>query len=192
MSPSIDDPRLIVPECSNLKPVKTVHENPWFSVRYRGGFYSVEYKEPQVAILPVVDGQKVVMVRVRRPLISDAPLELPAGGVVREESPAEAARRELTEETGIAITNLDRFKECRPVCATPRIPCLIHTFQIELSASEYDARGEHDDEVTRVELLSISEVANKMVLGEIYLCLPLALLARFMLETDQKLVKSVP
>ncbi len=155
---------------------------PGSADRYRGGFYSVEYNEPQVAVLPIVDGQSVVMVRVRRPLISDAPLELPAGGVIGAESPAEAARRELSEETGIAVTNLDRFKECPPVCATPRIPCLIHTFQIELSVSEYDARGEHDDEVTSVELLSLAEVADKMVLGEIYLCLPLGILARFILE----------
>ncbi|MBM3298685.1 MAG: NUDIX hydrolase [Deltaproteobacteria bacterium] len=186
MAPSIDDPRLLSPQCLSLKPVKTLHQNPWFTVRDRGGFYSVEYNEPQLAVLPVVDRQWVVMVRVRRPLIADSTLELPAGGVIGNESGAEAAKRELAEETGIAIEDLDRFKELKPLSVTPRFPCLVHTFQVNLSGREYDSRGDHDHEVTSVELFSLAEIAKKMVSGEIYLCLPLGVLARFMIEKSER------
>lgn len=192
MVSSIDDPRLVSPQCPSLGPVRTVHENPWFSVRDRGGFYSVEYNEPQVAVLPIVDAQSVLMVRVKRPLISDSPLELPTGGVLVNESPAEAARRELGEETGILIEDLERFHARPPLCTTPRIPCLVHIFEIKLSADEYHKRGEHDDEISSVELLSMGEVADKIITGEIYLCLPLGLLARFMLESSQRKSQSLP
>jgi 8-oxo-dGTP pyrophosphatase MutT (NUDIX family) len=172
----------------SLKPVRTLHENPWFSVRDRGGFYSVEYNEPQVAVLPVVDRRAVIMVRVRRPLIADSTLELPAGGVVGHESAAEAAQRELAEETGIVIDDLTRFKERAPLSVTPRFPCLVHTFEIDLSGSEYDSRGDHDHEVASVEQFSFAEIARKIVSGEIYLCLPLGVLARFILGKAKRLI----
>ena len=76
----LDDPRLVKAQCSTLVPVETLHENPWFSVRNRKGYFTVEYNMPQVLILPIVDNKAVVMVRVDRPVVADVTLELPAGG----------------------------------------------------------------------------------------------------------------
>ena len=58
------------------------------------------------------------MVRVRRPVIADNTLELPAGGVRMDESPIEAACRELSEETGIEISDLNRFDAQAPMVLT--------------------------------------------------------------------------
>ena len=77
------DPRLSTLACPELVPVETLHENPWYSVRNRGGFFTVEYHLRQVVVLPVVNQDSIAMVRVKRPVINDMPLELPAGGLRR-------------------------------------------------------------------------------------------------------------
>jgi len=111
----INDPRLISPQCFSLTPIETVHENPWFVVRNRGGYFTTEYKQPQVIILPIVDNNSIVMVRVKRPVIADIALELPAGSTKEHETPIRAAARELAEETGIEINGLERFEMLSPV-----------------------------------------------------------------------------
>jgi len=39
----------------------------------------MEFHEPQIVVLPVVERRAVVMIRARRPVIDDTTLELPAG-----------------------------------------------------------------------------------------------------------------
>ena len=95
--------------CTGLQPVETLHENEWFSTRNRGGYYTVEYHQPHVVILPVVNQDSIVLVRVKRPVIDDDPLELPAGCVEAGETPEQGARRELAEETGMRVDDLTRF-----------------------------------------------------------------------------------
>ena len=145
MNPTIDDPRLYSPQCTFLTPIEKVHENPWFCVFNRGGHFTVENNQLQVLILPIVENNSVVMVRVRRPAIADNTLELPAGGVKMNESPAEAAQREFSEETGITIHGPNRFHLQAPLVLTSRDPCLAHIFQIDLTQKEFDVRSKHDD-----------------------------------------------
>jgi 8-oxo-dGTP pyrophosphatase MutT (NUDIX family) len=177
----IDDPRLESPQCTSLTPVGTVHENPWFRVRDRAGYYSVEYRNPQVVVLPIVDRSSIIMVRVHRPLLADITLELPAGGSNDNEMPRQTAVREFVEETGIEISDASRFRELIPMSVTPRYPCLTHIFEIEITALEYRERKEHDDEVASVECFSFGEVLQKIAEGEIYISLPIAVLGRYFL-----------
>ena len=53
-----------------------------------------------VVVLPVVSVDTVCLIEVVRVAVGDTLLELPAGTLDREESLADAAARELTEETG--------------------------------------------------------------------------------------------
>ncbi|MHB1033353.1 MAG: NUDIX hydrolase [Pirellulales bacterium] len=53
-----------------------------------------------VAILPLLDDGRVCLIRNRRIAVHETLIELPAGTLDRDEDPAEAARRELIEETG--------------------------------------------------------------------------------------------
>jgi 8-oxo-dGTP pyrophosphatase MutT (NUDIX family) len=181
MSPNIDDPRLSGPTCLDLTPVNVLHENPWFSVCDRGGYYSVEYHQAQIVILPIIQAAGVILVWARRPLIADITCELPAGGVQDQESPVQAAARELTEETGVRVTDLSRFKPVTPYCVTPRYPCLTYVFRIDLTFDEYMNRSLHDQEIERVELAGFDQIRQRITSGEIYLCLPAALLGRFLL-----------
>jgi ADP-ribose pyrophosphatase len=61
---------------------------------------------PTIAVLPVLDDGRIVMVRQFRKAAEREMLELPAGGIDGEESPADAVRREMKEETGYDVGDL--------------------------------------------------------------------------------------
>ena len=76
---------------------------------FAGAIFSVERRDgravvvhgPAVAIVPVDRQDHVTLVRQVRVPAGGSVLELPAGGVEEGESPLEAAKRELAEETGL-------------------------------------------------------------------------------------------
>lgn len=175
------DPRLSTLACPELVPVETLHENPWYSVRNRGGFFTVENRLRQVVVLPVVNQDSIAMVRVKRPVINDTPLELPAGALEKDEDVATGAARELLEETGIKVTNLDRFISMAPISvSSTRNPNLSYIFKVDISEKEYVNRQPHDDEIYSVERFAINDLAKKMASGEIYVSLTLAVLGIFL------------
>ncbi len=57
-----------------------------------------------VAVLPVLEDGRIVLLRNWRPAVDAWSWEVPKGFVEPGETPAEAARRELVEETGLAGT----------------------------------------------------------------------------------------
>src|SRR5919107_3115433 len=84
-------------------------ETPYFSLRsdrlrlpdgwIKGRYYVIE--RPDAAIIfPLTAGGEVVLVNQYRPPLETMELGLPAGLVEAGERPEEAARRELSEETG--------------------------------------------------------------------------------------------
>lgn len=65
-----------------------------------------------VAILPLVDGDKICLIKNRRVAAGRTLIELPAGTIDPNESPEQTALRELTEETGFTagrVTLLRKF-----------------------------------------------------------------------------------
>jgi 8-oxo-dGTP pyrophosphatase MutT (NUDIX family) len=190
MMPTIDDPRLAEPACIVHLPVETLHTNKWISVRNRGGYYTVEYNQPQVVILPVVDPTQLVFVKVYRPVIADITLELPSGGSMEGESPAQAAARELWEETGIKITDLNRFEMHPPLVTIPRSPCFDYIFQVRVTQEEFDSRDDHDHEIASVQCLRIDEVLQKITTGEFYNGIHMAIVMRYLLQNQLALQRN--
>ena len=181
-----DDPRLLSQQCHTLQPVKTCHTNNWFSVKDRGGYYTVEYESPQVIILPVVAKHSIVMVKVKRPVIADRALELPAGGAKVNEAPLEAAARELVEETGIQVEDNRRFELMLPVAGSPnRNPELLYVYKIDLSEEDVVNRKGHDQEIVKVEILKFAEVCSRILNGDIYVTTPIAVISRYLLSLDK-------
>ena len=169
--------------CSGSALPAALHENPWFSVRKRGRYYTIEYRQEQAIILPVVDNRGVVLVRVKRPVISDTPLELPAGGIDAGETPVAGAAREFAEETGIAISDISRFVPLPSLSPSPnRTPTRLHVFRIDITGEEFARRGAHDDEIIGVEYVPLDELANWIINGDIYVAVPVAVLATFLLS----------
>jgi ADP-ribose diphosphatase len=175
------DRRLTEAACTELQPVATLHENPWFAIRNRGGFFTLEDHLRTVVVLPVVDDDSIVMVRAKRPVIADVSLELPAGAVEDNENPAVAAARELAEETGIEISNLERFVAMPPIAVSPnRMPMLSYVFRVDISDREFTQRGPYDHEIHSVVRVATSNLPDMMVSGEIYVSVPLAVIGIFL------------
>ena len=180
--PSINDKRLFSAQCEKLIPVKTLHSNPWFLVKNRGGYFTTEYRESQVIVLPVLNNMSIIMVRCKRPVLNDFPLELPAGDTKKNENPVFAAQRELTEETGIEIHNEKRFVPLHPISNSPnRNPKLIHVFSVDITNEEYFNRKQHDHEIASVECFTFEEITKMLISGDIYIGVPMALISRYLL-----------
>lgn len=168
-----------IPQFSELKPIFIEHENPWFTVKNRGGYYTIELVTPQVMIIPVVEDFGVVLVEVIRPIISRTSWELPAGGANVGETPVLAAQREMREETGIEISDINRFHpEPDAVIFPNRFPDVLYVFSIQLSIAEFNERNDHDDEVVAIELFAWREIIDMIRNGKINVTTPIALLSR--------------
>ncbi len=92
---------------------RTVYENAWLTlyhddvVRPDGadGIYGVVHlTQVAVGIVAIDAGDRVALVGQWRYALDLQSWEIPEGGVPREESPEDGARRELREETGLSAT----------------------------------------------------------------------------------------
>jgi ADP-ribose pyrophosphatase len=71
-----------------------------------------------VTILPILDGNRVCLIRNYRVAVDRTLIELPAGTLDGGEPPASAAKRELQEETGFTAA---RWQELPPFFMSPGI-----------------------------------------------------------------------
>ena len=157
------------------------YSTKWFNVLENESYYSVEHKEDQVMVLPIVGYSKIVMVKAKRPVLGKSIWELPAGGVKNGESYAETAKREMGEETGIKIANLDRFHECQSfVLASNRMPMFPKVFYINLTNQEYLKKDEFDDEIEQIKAFTFEETIESIVQGDLFTTLPIAVISRFL------------
>jgi ADP-ribose pyrophosphatase len=115
-----------------------------------------------VAVLPVLEDDRIVLVRQYRKAADRVLLEVPAGGIDGDETPEEAVRREMIEETGYrvgAVRLLNRFFTS---------PGYTSEFMYLYEATQLQP-GEPTEEIDQIEvvLLSLEEAIECMNAGEI-------------------------
>jgi len=158
----------------------------WFSILENNGFLTLQYHDDQVVILPIVDFDSIILVKVHRPVIGTSTWELPAGGLEGTESPRNGALRELKEETGISIKVKSRLKPMNTLVVSPtRMPMFPNLFSIDISRQEFEQRQPHDDEIELVEAFSLGKIREMIIKEEIFVSLPLAILSRFLLSQEK-------
>jgi 8-oxo-dGTP pyrophosphatase MutT (NUDIX family) len=97
-----------------VKPLKVevVFATPWFEILGKtmqpgeAPYYSLRLPD-YAAVVAFTQDQRVLLVRQYRPAVERYTLELPSGLVDAGETPAEAAGRELLEETGHAASEIE-------------------------------------------------------------------------------------
>jgi len=86
-----------------------IHQNPWWQYKHdvfenshglKGEYYYGETKAGMAIVVPVLSDDCIVLVLQYRYLDDKQSIEFPAGGIGEDNSPLEAAKRELFEETG--------------------------------------------------------------------------------------------
>jgi len=162
---------------------RPVFQNHRFSLLEKDDFHVVEYQSPQVIILPIIEQEYAVLPKVRRQILGGAVWELPAGGVLENEGPEEAALRELGEETGITISDPSRLLSLDTLVVSPnRLPMFPSIYQVDLSHQEFETRSTHDDEVESLGCFSLDKIREMILTGEIITSITLAILGRFLIS----------
>jgi ADP-ribose pyrophosphatase len=149
-----------------------LYKNPWCSFRVDDvelpSGARIEYGVLEsggfVAVVPVMRGGDVVLVRQWRQPLGAFTLELPSGGVDVGEAPELAARRELFEETGFRAEKLEYLISVHT--STGRSTEVCHLFRCE---AVRDERGPHPEatEFIQVVELPFEEVLRMVSDGEV-------------------------
>src|SRR5205814_662663 len=96
----------------NIVERKVEFATPWFELvakRVEGEkapYYALRMTD-YVAVVAVTGEKELVLVRQYRPAVERFTLELPSGHVEKNETPEEAAKRELVEECGLEAGTME-------------------------------------------------------------------------------------
>jgi 8-oxo-dGTP pyrophosphatase MutT (NUDIX family) len=144
-------------------------------------FYVLESSQ-WVNVIPLTAENEVVLVQQYRHGIRSLTLEIPGGLVDEGDSPEEAARRELDEETGYDAKEMILLGAVHPNPAIQNNECFTYLAQ-EVSF----AGGQHQDEKEDIEVVlrPLSEIPALIRNGEISHALVLAAFYRFFVEYNR-------
>jgi ADP-ribose pyrophosphatase len=73
-----------------------------------------------VIVVPILDSGQIILIRQYRYLKDRHSVEFPMGGIDEGETPAQAAQRELREETGFDSSNFSKVAEFDPYVGTAK------------------------------------------------------------------------
>ena len=136
-----------------------VHQNPYFEILLKNKYYTYKPICREVIILPIVDDYKILLIKAKRILLKKSIYELPAGGVNKNESLLNGAKRELKEETGVKILKRNKFIKMTGVYQIPnRNPRPVHAFYVKLDSDQISFKNYDKNEVSSVEVFHIKKV----------------------------------
>ncbi len=115
------------------------------------------------AIVPLLDGNEIILVKQYRYAVGGFIWEIPAGVLASGEVPIECAKRELIEETGYRANKMQKLTEIVPVpgYSDERIHIFLATELVEAK------QNLDKDEILKVHKLKLDDVMEMITSGEI-------------------------
>jgi len=141
-------------------------------------FYILESTD-WVNVIPITPREEIVLVRQYRHGTREVTLEIPGGIVERQDSPEDAARRELMEETGFKEKGMVLLGSVNPNPAFLTNRCYTYLAKDVVRVKTQDQDEKEDIEV---EVMPLEEVPRLIREGEISHALVLAAFYRFYME----------
>lgn len=148
-----------------------LYRGKWMSVRNvivetptgRRGSRTIVEHSGSVAVVPVLDDGRLVLIKQFRLAAGETIWEIPAGHIERGEEPDACARRELEEETGFRASSVERLFEAylSPGSSTELMRFYLAT------GLERTRQMTEDDEIIRVEAVEVDRVMRMIVSNEI-------------------------
>ena len=151
---------------------RTVYENPWMEVREdhvinpgggKNHYGYVHFKNRAIAILPLDDEDNTWLVGQQRYTLGEYSWELPMGGAPLDESPLDAAKRELKEETGLTA---ERWSAVMRLHTSNSITDEVGIVYIAERLTEGDTEFEETEDL-EIRKLSLEEALQLVNDGEI-------------------------
>lgn len=118
-----------------------------------------------VIVIPVLDNGQVVLIRQYRYLRERYSIEFVMGGINPDETPAQAAIRELKEETGMQSSNFSKIAEFEPYIGSAK-----DTSHVFLANEISDSGERHLDDLEDIEVIfrRPDEIDRMIHSGEIW------------------------
>jgi len=169
---------------------ETIFENPWIKLvkdevitpTGKPGSYTILEAKPFVIVV-AIQGDQVLMIDQHRYPINRTTLEFPAGGIDSAETPLDAAKRELKEETGYEASNWEGVGQFYEIVSISRQPG--HLF----IARDLHNTNEHEmseDGISGCKLVKIQDLENMIADGSIVDALTPAVLFKTQLHIRNK------
>lgn len=126
------------------------------SKKINHNFYSLELSD-WINIFALTDNDKVILVKQHRLGKDIITLEVPAGGINKDEAPEVAAKRELAEETGFTTDKIIMLKK---ISVNPAIQTNVCYFYLALNCKKTQKKNFDPGEEIEVVLKDKKEVFN--------------------------------
>lgn len=150
-----------------------MHENPRFNVvREQRNFHGVSndyyyVEKPSAVIVLVSVEDSILFLEVERVNQDGIKLELPGGRIENNESPVEAARRELFEETGIEANDLSSLAKTKPLPSVTTETVYAFHLSLKKLPSIFDESGNIHEGIKGWRLVNLRDIAGLCLTGSI-------------------------
>ena len=178
-----------------VKDVKTVHENPWYSVLMQKvevtdgsgrDYYTIHFPRPAVGVV-ARRGTDILLLRQYRFIVDEFVWAIPSGGIEKGETAEECAQRELQEETGYRARSIRHLLNCYASygCSNQQFQIFL-TEDVEPVAESFDR-----NEVIEARWFSRDEVREMIRANRIVDNLSLSPLLQVLLEDTEQPAQSL-